>query len=316
MSKHQPLTFCSLRSAQLKTLRLLIVLLAAALAAPLAADIGQVTVDDELLDDALFAQRTIRLSARRICPPVSDDRIREHVVMLHLLVREGNRLGLKIVGADALGEEDALTALERIPTNATPQRRAQLEFDLLKQRGTSYRTLLIGEIGDDEITARYPRAIEQKHPELVNVVLLRYTMHNFGTEEARTLALRELEDGNTYEQLVAANKFGDFDEYDDEEWRFLERWVQIEPVIGTLAPGDIAVSTNFRASVLHVTDTKVLSRIRPHQRINGDELHAWRTVLHIISRERQQALETRLRQDAVVREDGIRVFARENYPEC
>ena len=303
-----------LRLWQLPVLRLLIVLFMTGVAAPLAAAPGRVTVDNEVLPAVLFKAPLNGFG--RDCPPVSDNRMRESMVMLHLIVREGERLKLAMDKVDRMGIERAQTVLERLPTNAAERQRAQPAFDVLSAKARVYKALLIGEIGDDGITERYRRAIDEKRPELVDVVLLRYTMHEFGTEEARALALRELELGSTYEQLVAAGRFGRFNEHEDEEWRMLERWTRIEPTVDKLAPGDIAINKNFGSSLLHVTDTKVLSRIRPHQPINGDKLHAWSTVKYIIYKERELALETRLREKAIVREDGDVVFASDTYPAC
>ena len=282
-------------------------LLAGTGAAPLDADVGDVRIDGEPVPAALFDAHASRLGSRRNCPPPSDDRVREDIVLLRLLVREGERAGLTLDGADGIGEEWARTSLARLPSNATATERSRLEYELLQKLADGYRTRLIGPIGDDEIAVRYRRAIDERHPGLVDVILLRYTMHGFDDEAARDRAVRELELGTPYEALVDSGRFGTFDEHDDEEWRLLEPWLRIEPDVGDLEAGDVARPKDFPTSALYVVETKVLSRIRPHQPINGDDLHAWRTVLHMIGRERRQALERRLRRDAVVVEDGTRV---------
>ena len=300
---------------------LVVALLLSAAASPLGADVGSVSVDGESVPPALFAVHASRLASGRNCPPPSDERVREEVVLLHLLARAGERAGLTLDGADRIGEERARTALARLPSNATAAERSHLEHALLQELADGYRERLIGPIGDEEIALRYRRAVEDRHPALVDVVLLRYTMHEFGDEAARERAMRELELGTPYETLVESGRFGTFYEHDDEAWRLLQPWLRIEPEVGELEAGDLVRPRDFRASVLHVSETKVLSRIRPHQPINGDDLHAWRTVLHMIGRERRRALEQRLRRDAVVEEDGVPVPAPEASgpnapPEC
>ena len=139
------------------------------------------------------------------------------------------------------------------------------------------------------------------------MVLLRYTTHEFDDEATRERAVRELEFGTPYETHVGSGRFGTFHEDEDEEWRLIEPWLQIESEVGDLKAGDVARLRGFRIGVLCMTDTKVLSRIRPRQPINGDDLHAWRTVLVMIGRERERELERRLREEAVVEEGGMLV---------
>lgn len=287
------------------------------------AEVGTVTVDGEEIPPTLFTTFALDHDNSLYhddlpCPPGSDSYVRETVVMYWLLGREGKRKGVVFEGVDKRAVDDATQRLERLPLNAKEEKKQWARWRLLEQVGQSSRRALVGDIDEATILERYRQAIKEGHPELVNLTLLRRTDYTLENTEARDEVRRMIEAGRSIAELESENLLGSYDPYQSEEWQPVVQPDSLHTDQAVeLVAGDIIYSEKYgKRSIVHIHETKILSRVRPYQPIEGDEWFARRVARHIVFKERSQELESSLRKQARVEEDSVLVEAPLNYPVC
>lgn len=281
-----------------------------------AADIGIVTIDGAVVPNAFFEGYALS-SPSSICPPVSDDRTREKVVMASLLVREGKRQGIEFTRAVTMSLERAAKRLDRIPGNVVTKNQDMLNWDLERQLSDEYRDAIVGEIDESTVLARYRQAINEGDPKLVNVPLLQRTRYDLKDANERDDIRQAIESGISIAELERQGKLGTFNPYQRDDWAPVVFPSYLEPEkAAEYKAGDIIYPEQWTNVIVYIHETKVLSRVRPFQPIVGDDWFARRVARHLVYLQRVHELETSLRKAAVVEEDGVLVEPALEYPEC
>jgi len=287
------------------------------ISATLRAEIGTVTVDDELIPQDVFLSYELYYENRGR-PPKSDSCAREAVVMFWLLAREVRRQGIVFEGADKRHVDGSTQRLERLPVDAPNEQRLRMRWELLEQVGRSFVNVMVGDIDEATMLERYRRAIKEGHPELVNLTLLRRTDYTLANAEARDEVQKMIESGRSIAELERENLLGSFDPYQSEEWEAVEGFDYLHPEqAAALIAGDIIYPDKFhQRGIVHVHETKILSRVRPYHPINGDDYFARRVARRLEFTERRLELESSLRKEARVEENNVLVEAEQTNPEC
>jgi len=285
-------------------------------AAAAQSDIGMVKIDGEPVPAVLF--EGYRQSYKdNHCSPVTSDKVREDVVMSVLLVREGQRQGHAIKYADAYAVKRATELLEKLPSDESIETRQRLTWELQRQLADAYRQVLVGDIDDATVLERYRQAIEEGHPELVNLPLLRRTTYELKDASEREAIRLAIASGATIRQLEREGRLGIYDEYQREDWAPVVRTGYLQPEqAAKLRAGDILYPERWDTIIVYIHDTKMLSRVRPYHPIAGDNRFARRVARQLVYEERLLEVESSLREAVNVEQDGKVVQALLTYPEC
>ena len=284
------------------------------------AEIGVVTVDDERIPQAFFHGYASRHESR-LCPPKSDSSARETVVMNWLLAREVRRQGIVFEGSAKRHIDSATQKLERLPIDATDERRQKARLELLEEIARYYIDVTVGDIDEATKIDRYRQAIKEGHPKLVNVTLMRRTVYTLADESARDEVQKMIESGRSIAELERENLLGLFDPYQSEEWELMDWFESLHPdQAAGFSAGDVIYPDKYHGprAIMYVHETKILSRVRPYQPIQGDDGFALRIAFGLVYNERRQKLESSLRKAALVKENNMLVEAVQAWvhPEC
>lgn len=289
--------------------------------------LGEVTVNGKLVDPDLFRGLVEKYpSSYEACPPVSDPYLRDHVLKKILVINEGKRLKLKVF---PYREKEMQKLNTRIANGSLNDRKIRIaKAELLDHEYTNYQYQLMPEPDEAALKAAYERALAEKNPRFVNVVLFRlYQLAMVRGTEMGDVVYQALENGESAEKLIRWHSIST--ENDEvfkgailletpDKWlklphyhRFSKNWESVTvgdsdgPRNSTIYNRD-AVATTY-AMYSEIIEKRVIPKVEPETDYPGLDFDVSKEIRRLAIRDQRIEVIGRLFEQADIRVDGVTV---------
>ena len=276
-----------------------------------------VTLDGEPVPEVLLrGYRGHAMPSEDVCPPHSDAFVREQVVRRLLLVREGEARGLELDDGDRARLDGYLDELAALPEGDDGYR-ARTEYLALQTRAGAHLSQMVGMPTHEEAIEAYRRLIRTRHPDFVDVPLVRRTTLELETDDEARRAESMIAEGVPVEEIAER-----LDLYlapgEADRWITLDRMKYYEGDGEGVETGAWLgpFENRFHRAWEFVHERRTLSRLRPNLNVDNTDRYALREARFHLLAERQDALVHGLRDAAEVRVDGEPVARPESFEDC
>lgn len=222
----------------------------------------------------VFAEHYLESADEFLCPPVSDALLRDQVInfwLYDLAMRSSADLSDQ-TRAEVKRVEDKLATLKE----SYSKQHAALELRVMFTHSRAFRNLNPApRISSRLIVDHYQRMVEQNHPKITNVDLVKRRELYLHNQSAIDTVTEMLQAGKDIQQIADAIDRPDQSRFLADEWYALDT-LDYELDATAVAPGSIVgpIKREFDSVVVYIADKKTVSRIRPSTRINANWKYA------------------------------------------
>ena len=290
------------------------------------AEIGQISIDGEILSSDLFAIRP-----RPYCPPHSDKRIRDRVITDWLIIEESEKRGYELTDFQKEWIEKAggrsLSGSELFDKD-----RSLLEAIAREYRGNRHY-----EVMQEELDAEYAQAVKDGDPEVTNVRLFRATKSTYRLDDEQSLADHDTivtghADGKRWPELVSHFAVNGVDENtlteDTKNWLTLDhlsfrREDEMASLVGDgsgLKAGDLIGPLSpdrfDKTALIYIHEVQIVETVGLNDTIDRRPAALKSTLkFRIQKKQRDFSLETILAGHAIL-ENGMPIVPGGPYESC
>ena len=208
------------RSTSLHSMVITLLLVFLCFSAPVFAWEAEIRVDGELIPaEIIEGYQVHNSSVETDCPPLSDIRDRDELVLAWVRVKIAEDRGMRIREKDLARIEERK---EELTGNQSPAE-SKRHWLLLTAKARSYWRDTIGTVTDDEAEAEYQRLVESGDSRFVNVPFFqRVQMESFDEQTLQVLADR-LRGGETWRQVSVDVDPVDWNSHNKDLWLTFDR---------------------------------------------------------------------------------------------
>ena len=279
------------------------------------AEIGEVTINGEVIPDVLFKGYTRRSTPDTICPPTSDTRIRDSAIKRMLLIMDARKRGLAIPERNQADMDKYSEELKQLGPDGAPDEITRAEFSRHSHEYSGYTSHFRIDVSHQEILDEYKRLIKAKDPRFTDVVIVRHTPADFATKENRDAAAELIEQGSTLEEVMEKFKDGYSQDHYTPNWTPVYTMYEYEGDGRELAAGSVIRIRD--KNIIYIREVKRRSRLRPFTKYrNNDDNHVYKIIKNDLIRAVRLEQHRQLWAAADVREDGEPIELSDDYPSC
>lgn len=193
-----------------KLLCLIIVALAGSLNIA-SADIGEVSIDGEVIDPALFkAYKNVILLDPNYCYPNTDTFVIDKVLERILIRNAAKAQGIDRANQIDEMEDEFQQTLDNLPDNASQDEREQLLILLLSMQSDGYNSTLLKGAADTHSKDKYLHMLANDDPLVVNVNVVRAAVLEFNSFVSAQDTHERLVKGEDIDDVAAELGINDF----------------------------------------------------------------------------------------------------------
>ena len=267
----------------------------------LASEFANIRLNGETVPEGFFRKYS-EVNEHLLCAPASDAYVIQEIVTSKLILDEGIRQAVVPDRDDALRIEREQKSVDNLRVGSTVTEEEDQRYWLFNSKSRGYGNALVGEITSDDALERYRQLILDKDTRLVNVTLLSIVNHQFVSKTQRNLALDKLALGQSIERVIAADDFGNFNPFQADRWITVDESRVLRAEDAAIQAGTVFVPDwDPNTHLIRIVDTKVISRIRPFQVMEGtSDRYARHIATDDLREERLTAIIRSLLDDALV----------------